>query len=925
MINFRFFIALMFLFFAINAESAETPVELASDDGRPIEAVMGNTSNQFIYSFFGKDLLLYYLTNKDEIDAVSEASDTDLASLSKPFNSVTGKLFMAGLTLLYLLCLGYFIYRSFSLLAHFGWVAQTHGDFKLDQREKIGLSVKVVLLGSLVVIPIPLKSDLVDNTFYTNLGTIVLFDLMGRFHERSDEALVSVIDSQRQSLKTLAMPAADSKMKDMQALNSFYTCTRLQYGRSNRGEYESTFDLFIKDGDTLSGATKIGDCLLRVNLGIDTKSDLKISQIKKSTNGFSMNDTLFADAQKSTFKSLLEEIFSNSKRYSEQLSKESVSTSWDDGPFSFKSQTSLELEVPELKKWPEKCESNDLWVSPNGSKISKRDRFYFHHLTSRCQSKIVAQKLVYPDSYEAMSNYIGNGDRTQKEIALCVDSSSMNKVLGESRFVAQYGIGSTDPGNIEKIALDSCVVNMCSASSLNEGGMYACANALDLFQTRLRDVKMQERGIMMLGFYMFDLFLHHPPSSSAKHVFNKFSITFEPGGSLGKEDLQEGIPFMSFDYEIPASSQHVVQKDQIVGSLLRGFSRLTLPTIYEPLVNNNFVTELMGTDRLSSCVKNPLQIHGGYVCGNLPQEFSRFGLTLMKNVVTVKTLLTVGQSIGRMRRANVGDSGILTKGAQKEVDSAVRLMSITALNFISNDNEYFGKMFDNIVGFHYNVTDEFGYLNSSRVDQLMNNSLMTTIVFLSAYGESSSLISLIDSLLVFGIVISIVFAFAIPLFPMLIVLGAFIKYFYLLNTTIIMSGFKLVDAALDRDADFLSEELDRIFADWMALCLKFPLTLVGAFLAWLMSNVIISHVLSHIDLNVSTNDGAQGVFDMVVILIVSFSIVFIVYNMIMTLIESFYDFTIEWVLGTMHSSPYSENTKAIGWKNSKEVLHLLGR
>jgi len=424
---------------------------------------------------------------------------------------------------------------------------------------------------------------------------------------------------------------------------------------------------------------------------------------------------------------------------------------------------------------------------------------------------------------------------------------------------------------------------------------------------------------------MFDLFLHQEPSSAAKHVFNKFSISFDPMGELKKEDLQEDLPFMSFDFPVPENYQHVTKKNEIIGDLTKEFSRTSLPTIYAPQISGSFISEMIGTNRLNSCVRNPLQIHGGFVCGNLPQEFSRFGLTLMKNVITIKTLITVGQSFGRMRRGNSNDSGVFTSSNGGFAETAMRQMTLLAVKLISSDNEYFGKMYDNIAGFHYNATDEFGYLNSVKVDQLMNNSLMTVIVYLSVQNDSSSLISVIDSLLFFGIIISIVFAFAIPLFPMMIVLGALIKFSYILISTVILHGFKIVDAATDRDADFLSEDLDKVFADWLALGLKLPLTLIGAFLAWLMSNVIISHVLTHMDISVSTNDGTQGVFDMIVMLIVAFSVVFIVYNMIMTLIESFYDFTIEWVLGTMHSSPYSDNTKAIGWKNSKEVLHLLGR
>ena len=66
-------------------------------------------------------------------------------------------------------------------------------------------------------------------------------------------------------------------------------------------------------------------------------------------------------------------------------------------------------------------------------------------------------------------------------------------------------------------------------------------------------------------------------------------------------------------------------------------------------------------------------------------------------------------------------------------------------------------------------------------------------------------------------------------------------------------------------------------------------------------------------------------FDLGIIIIVSLGVTFIVYNMILTLIESFYDFTVEWVLGMMHSNPFSSKQEGMGIQTSKDVLRLLGR
>ena len=236
------------------------------------------------------------------------------------------------------------------------------------------------------------------------------------------------------------------------------------------------------------------------------------------------------------------------------------------------------------------------------------------------------------------------------------------------------------------------------------------------------------------------------------------------------------------------------------------------------------------------------------------------------------------------------------------------------------------NMFDNILGFKYNVTDEFGYLNSRRVDGWMDSALMGAVSALSFAGaESSALLSFVDSVLFVAILTAIVFAFILPMFPMIMFIGALIKFVYLLISTVSMHGFKLAEAATERDGDFLSDGLDKVWADWLALILKLPLTIIGVVLAWLMSNIIISHVMTNMTLVVPTNDGIQGMFDLGIIIIVSLGVTFIVYNMILTLIESFYDFTVEWVLGMMHSNPFSSKQEGMGIQTSKDVLRLLGR
>lgn len=923
--KYLFLAAICFVSFSLfSAEDVEE-----AEGAQKIEIVMMNVSNQFIYSFFGRDLLLYYLNDKNDIESVQKASEADLALLAQPFNAVIGKMMMMALTVVYGVTLGYFIIRLSLTAAEILWMIQRDGESHINFKDRRGLIVKIILFGGLAVIPISMKNDLVDETYYTNAATAILFDLLGRANSFGDESIDILVDSQRQTLKTLTMPSADSKKESALSLNSFFTCTRLLSEREKVTPYYESLDLYLNFKGGAEGYISVGDCTLYVVIGLDNESDKKLKKINRASPELGLDDDLFESAQKDVYLDLLPSVFYASMEISEELAKPEYSSTWEDGAFSLKKHTSAELSVSELKKWPVRCDELKGWTSEDGDLISRRDRVYLHNLSARCISREIADKLVYPDSYEAMSNFLGNGTEAQKELALCVDQASLTDTLSSNRYVAEYGIGANDgrSTSIQQIALDSCIVDLCSKSGLNSGNLYSCANALDLYETRLRDVKLKNRGTMMLGFYMFDLFLHHPPSPSAKRVFNNLSFSFSPH-SFEIKDKPETEPFLKIGVEIPAVTGSVLDMNPIILDLSRTLAQNNLPTINIPLpATESLATKAFGYNRLETCAKNPLQVHGGFVCGNIPQEFSRFGMTVLKTAVTLKTALLMGQTSGMMKRARVGPGGSTVEGYMGNtfVKNAIRKTGVVTMGLITGDGDSFGNVFDSVFSLEWGVTDEFGYLNSSKMNPILSSLPAMAFSSLSYIGADSSFLSVIDGVLLVMLIVGVLFAIVFPLFPMIMVMNALIKFSYLLFNTMIMHGKKFVDVAFDRDFDILSDRLDSVWADWIALILKLPLTIIGVVLAWLMSSVILSHVLNTMNLMVPTNDGIQGLLDLFVSMLVSGVIILVIYNTVLTIIESFYDFTVEWVLSSMHNNPFASETKGVGWQDAKEVLHLMGR
>ena len=890
-----------------------------------VNEVMMNTSHQFIYAFFGRDLLLYYLTDSEDIKVIEEAREADLIELSKPFNSTVNKLMMVGLTLVYGVVLGYFVVRLLLFLSEQGWLMQRDGHGNLSEAEQRGAIIKIVVLGGLAVIPIPMKNDFLEDTFYTNAATVLLFDLLGRANALSDESMNGLIESQRQTLTTMTLPAASAKASSGEALNAFYTCVRAQEQRDKAGAYTAQMPLYHVAGDSVSGQLSVGDCYLSVTFGLDTKSDQKIAKIMEASPSLGLNTSLFQQAQKSTFSTLLQEVFTQGVKNSAELSKPLYSSSWEDGQFSLMKHTSDMMSASELESWSSRCDEVNAWTSPLGDKVGRRDRLYFHLLSARCLSKSIAQSLVYPSGYQAMSAFLGESS-AQPELALCVDQASMTSTLKNSRFAAEYGIGAARGNTIESISLDSCLSNLCSAANVQNGGMYACSNALDLYETRLRDARLQQRGTMMLGFYMFDLFLHHPPSPGAKHVFSKFDISYATEAP-SESEVPGATPFMTVSVPIPEVSASLVSATETTLDLVVQPESMGMPTITPPLPSSgSLMTSVFGYSRLEACAKNPMQIHAGFVCGNLPQEFSRFGMTMLHNAAILKAAFLMGQTAGNLKKIRPKENGTVQGFATNTpMMIGVREFSLAGAALFMGNTDVVAATLDSVIGLRWAGTDEFGYLNTERMGLLLSSSIVASFAAIAYSGADTTLFTLINSALLLMLLIGIVFGFLFPLFPLVMVISAMIKYAYILFSTLATHGFKWVDAGFDRDSDLLNDKLDKVWADWLALMLKLPLTVIGVVLAWLMSNVVISHVLNRMNLMVSTNDGIQGIIDMFVVMIVSCVVLVIIYNTVLTIIESFYDFTVEWVLGSMHNNPFSSNTRAVGWQDSKEILQLMGR
>jgi hypothetical protein len=914
-----FFLALLF------SGTTFAQEEKVEDRYAVLQDTMRNTSNQFVYSFFGKELLIRYLQDSKEVAAVEAASDGELSRLSAPFNSFTGSFVLGGLTLVYFLVVGYFIMRGGASVAEIVWLSQRKGSSFYSKEDYRGIALKMVVFVALAVFPFRMENPMIGDKMVTSIGNALLFDLMGRAHVIGDDALEDIVLNQRQTLASVELPNPDAKWASGLALNAFMTCLRVDGSRDNLAKHTADLKLYKTPRGTVTGDLVVGRCALNVTFGLDVGGDAKITRMLEVNPALALDDSVFAEGQKAAFQTVLSSAFNKAYQHSKQLAKPveietGTSTMLQDEQYIMRHWTIDGRDVNGLEAWQFDCPQ---WPAfePGRERLSRTDKSIYHLLSARCISKDITQTLLYPEPLEAIDSILLNSERRRKTLPICVDTALFSQQMDSSRYVPVYNAGVVAPGqgSFEEIALESCLVNLCSVNSLSSGGMYACNGALDAYADRMKDVAVSDRGIMMLGLHMFNLFTHSAPSDTAKNVYNQTQFAFEIDGKA-RPAVATGDAFLSVPVVLPASSnpdRHNFDIDELF-VLLYARENPTLPAITVPAPLEGGYLGVLGHTRLATCLQNPLQVENGYVCGNIPEEFSRFGMNVLRGAVALKSLLIAGDALRHTHEAMSTRGG----GAMGEKTSAKATVTGLFGAFVASG--IISSLVDNVMDATMSTTDDFGFLDQTQLSDLSKGGSVFAAAAATTFGMNSMVAGFFDTVLFLAMIIGFLFAIVMPLFPMILVVFALSKFVFLLVKTLLLNGFKLVDAGLERDTDLMSEKIDGVWADWLSLILKLPLTIAGVVLAWLMSNVIIASVTKNMGFSTLYIDGDAGFIDGAVVIVMSLGIVFVIYNTIMTVIESFYDFTVDWVLGQMTNSPFAER-KAIEMRDASSVLAMVGR
>jgi hypothetical protein len=883
-----------------------------ADDMQEIAKIMARTDNQFIYSYFGKQLFLDYLTDENEIDIISKADEAQLKALSAPYNHQMTLIVLVFLSLIYVTTVVYFFYRLVFFIANHLLSRQMPQDNKnmlSKLRESAPYLFRFLIIGALVLFPYS-TGEGTFSSYYVKW----IFEALGYTDDMTEKRLGDVRDANRNSIETLKLPPYTSKSSSVENLIKFQLCVRNTSSREDPSEHIG-YIKFKKAPYGYEGVAREGSCVATFSIAIDYMTGEMIDEISRLGVDIGLTKDAFLNDQKNLYQILFAQLFSKTSDTAVKINTPTYTNEWGFENFRLANYTSIALDDIALSHWYQRCEQLEK-LELSGFWSPAEVYFYFK-LMANCHSTIIADRLVYPAVFSDTAKEIISPNNLV-EISAC-----LNKTNSE---IDHFGGHDVD---IDTIKL--CVLSNCSSNNiLTQGNLYACSNLINYYKKSVKDTLVDSKGVLGFSLNALSGYMYTPPTESAKSVYNGFKIEYKP--YMANEPIDE--PDFVVPIYIPNATPDTQHLSEVIAILEKIIDDANAPKITPSFSYQGFLPKLLGVDRLNVCAKHPMEYYEGYLCNSLIQEYSRFGITLIKNVALLKVSIATAQSAGAINKQvkrikNPVDTGTVSD-AKSEVgggDTTAKIMGavkFTLKNILANGNgdEIYDFLTNNfaLVG---NSTDEFGYLNTEAIYGLLSTPAISGLAYYVFNNPDSYIVSFIDNLLLTLLVIGVVFGILVPLTPVFLIMSVLMKYISHLFSTLI-SGYQLVDSVFSEENKVFTREIEAFAIDVMALSMRIVLLLIGVVLSYLLSNVVLAKLASKITIPYITNDGVYGVIDHIVVLVVSLIVVYIVYSVVVTIIESFYDFVVEWAMNKEYDTPYS-STKAFNVKDVNEILSLIGR
>lgn len=870
-----------------------------------MDDVEKDLTKRFILGTLGKDALIYFLPNdapdslKNQIKGLSAA---DVYRISKPFNSsiISGTLIIIA---------AFFLVALVTMLFYIVWVyaesllrTQDSGEFLGGRWSKVFTPLKIVI-GFLLIFPMFGQSHAPFNNVNASLGQgskswnmgafslaqLAILSSAGASSQQANIAFGEFIRAMPRHYPVIGMPNLVSKANFMGDLIDFMICAKSTHDAVINANF-NRFDSDDKSVYKLKIAA--GKCELSGQVGYDeaTETELKNNAQLKNLIG----EVNYTNIQKSAITNALNNAFATASAVADRvIASESSST-------IFKTPMNADP-----SKWRDTCASIASLL-PNNAYDT--DTILYTMYASNCMSKKFIEDLS-KTSYDSGYLYGETNYLRGSAFELCVHEAGFT---GKSKAItfAKFKDDEFIYGPKYKLVKD-CVAQSCSGDKAFE-----CASAIHFAKSVADKEELAKMGWITGGANVYKIFSGYE-NVAARSIINKSNFGVEYYAFTKKySDLYansapilDSIPVVinaknttkSFGYS--DFNDYAIRKGQTGEALLMDKFR------YKSFMDGGN-DGWFGIPKLQSCVEHPMQIYNGYLCGNVTEEVHLFGTKLLAVGLQVKLAsLFITQRAKKEPTKGAGSisksSGLVVKGLQTvlgaSAPAAVGLLlggTMVGTDSFSDVDQEIWQQYPEVIGF----------IGAASAAAISDSDLI-----------SSSVSQLLNVFTGLCLLLGVMFGFLMPLLPFglwIIAVGGWIIALFEALVLCQIWGVVLISPSADHTSDAARKSTIIV----VSILLKAPLLVTGLIVAWLLNNILLSEMLMFSDVSTAlaldTSGMIKGLIDQLIVLVIYFVILYGMYNIIFSLIESFEKITIDVLFSGQSMSPFAQKQRNNGWSGS---------
>jgi hypothetical protein len=884
-----------------------------------LDAVFSDFGNRMVLGVFGKTALVYFISEKIDSNLksdIAELSENEMKQYSKPFNYVISSMVFIVLksSLLIILII---------LVLYFSWMiietlfrTQDAGEFlgsswsKLFSPMKMGFAVLMITpmfgdeFSSNMNSSVAGGVDLFSESDFS-LSQVFMLRVLGESNNYANKIWEGFVDSQEQYYPAITMPNVTSKRQDFVNFIDYVVCLSSSESDSYKElNFTKTYEQSDKYGPYLLAEDSSDRCSINIKIPFDLKT---YDYIK--TNNFleDLGVTLdYESAQLNLTSQLINESTPKVKTVADNII--SMISSKNNNLNNVNDFSNQKIYEVNEKNWRLYCD--DIFnggAMPEyltGENIGK-----YKYYASNCLSKDFVMKssklsnsnnLEYPYSD---SNYL-----KKNKVEMCV-----------SQRIVPNGPTLVSLNESSENSIQKCINNACA-----NGSAYECSSVLNFAKSITERDKVSEKGWILSGAYAYKFFssfqnaigmsliedininfkniekpkkvIQPPQNPHAQHILltggtdtaiteieyfkeNDASTAFTVGLNLNLIDLTYEEYMKHYDdYEIQEGS---LKEQNSIESFLVG--------------EDGF----LGIKEFLTCVKNPLSITEGYQCGNVTEETQGFGIKLLVTSIELKVIKEIFKGIKGLKMS--GNKGGSISNSMALADRAIALFGIAGSGVLA-------YLTDNLL---QNISTS-GSFSQVEYDLLLNRDAGSLAALTAMEMLLTSSSGVTDFIITVTLVLGVLLGIVLPLMPYFIFLVAFSGFmilFFESLITVLVWAVLIISPSGDHSSDYAKKGVVMI----LTVFLRAPLIVFGLVSAWLLNNILIGEILSAINIEAAFMNevgfSIKTIIDIIIVFGVQVFMLYLLYSIIFSIIEGFYDISQKWLFGSTSASPFGDKNR----------------